>query len=148
MQSARTAEDAAERRELYTQAAKYYADAAGSYFKDDEKHAYFLKIALDAHWLSGDPLKITLPLCARIRSAITEMKKIWECSVDAMSLQTQFDVVLFFETEFKGRLAEGKASLDDIACPDYAVRLWLGYFGISLIHPFQIRPPLKTAQER
>jgi hypothetical protein len=132
MQSARTAEDATQRRELYTQAAKYYADAARSHFKDDEKHAYFLKIALDAHWLRGDPLKITLPLCASIRSAITEMKKIWECSTDAMSLQPQFDVVLAFEAEFKRRLAEGKASLDDIACPDYAVRVCLDYLVLFL----------------
>jgi stress-induced-phosphoprotein 1 len=121
MQTANIEEDTAKRRVLYAQAAKYYTDAAGSYFEDDEKHAYFLKIALDAHWWSGSPLKITLPLCARIRTAITEMKKIWEFSADASLMEPQYRVVLAFETNFRRQLSEYKATWDDVARPEYAV---------------------------
>jgi hypothetical protein len=78
MQSAILAGEAAERQDLYGQAAKYYTEAADTYLEDDENHVYFLKIALEAHWWRGDPVKITLPLCTRIRSAIPEMMKIWE----------------------------------------------------------------------
>jgi hypothetical protein len=121
MQLANVEEDAAERRDLYAQAAKYYTNAAESHFEDDEKHACFLKIALDAHWWRGDPLKITLPLCTRIRKAITEMKKIWEFSADSKGFEPQFRVVLAFETEFRKQLSEGKMTSDNVARPEYTV---------------------------
>jgi hypothetical protein len=114
MQLANMAEDTSARQDLYAQAAKYYTSAAGSHFEDDEKHAYFLKIALDAHWRRGDPLKTTLPLCMRIRNAVTEMKKIWEFSADASRFAPLFEVVLDFETKFRKRISEGKATLDDV----------------------------------
>ena len=125
MQLANIEENVEKRQVIYAQAAKYYTDAAGSCFEDDEKHAYFLEIALDAHWWCGSPLKITLPLCARIRSAVTEMKKIWEFSADASLMAPQYKVVLAFETKFRTLLGEYKATLDDVARPQYAVRRML-----------------------
>jgi hypothetical protein len=119
--SANAEENDKKRQVIYAQAAKYYTDAAGSYFEDDEKHAYFLKIALDARWRSGSPLKVTLPLCARIRNAVTEMKKIWEFSADASIVEPQYKVVFAFEKRFRTLLEDGKATLDDVARPEHAV---------------------------
>lgn len=120
------------RQVIYAQAAKYYTDAAGSYFEDDEKHAYFLKIALDAHWWCGSPLKVTLPLCARIRNAVTEMKKVWEFSADASLMEPQYKVVFAFETKFRILLEEGKGTLDDVARPEYAVSRMLNILAFLL----------------
>lgn len=111
-----------EKQVLLGQAAKYYTDyteAADTYFKDDEHHVYFLKIALEAHWWRGDPLSITLPLCARIRSAIPDTKKIWEMYMDKM--EQEYQTVLDFETEFRQAIEEGKTTLDDCGRPEYMV---------------------------
>jgi len=108
-----------EKQNLFGQAAKDYTEAADTYYKDDEKHAYFLKIALEAHWWRGDPLKTTLPLCARIRKAVPEMKKIWEIYVDKM--EGEYKMVLDYETECRKDISEGKMTLDGVMRPVYMV---------------------------
>lgn len=106
-----------EKPDLFGQAAKYYTEAADTYFTDDQNHVYFLKIALEAHWWRGDPLRTTLPLCARIREAIPEMKKIWEIYIGKM--EKEYTMVLDFEKECKAAIEEGKVTLDDIGRPEY-----------------------------
>jgi hypothetical protein len=119
MQLGIVAEDAAEKQDLFGQAAKYYTEAADAYFKDDEHHVYFLKIALEAHWWRGDTLRTTLPLCARIRAAIPEMKKIWAIYIDKM--EKEYDTVLDYEAECRTAIDEGNVTLDDVGRPEYMV---------------------------
>jgi hypothetical protein len=119
MQLGFVAEEEAEKQDLFGQSAKYYTEAADTYFKDDEHHVYFLKIALEAHWWRGDPLRTTLPLCARIRDAIPDMKQIWEIYVGKM--EKEYNMVLDYETECREAIDEGNVTLDDIGRPEYMV---------------------------
>jgi hypothetical protein len=119
MQLGFVAEEEAEKQELFGLAAKYYTEAADTYFKDDEHHVYFLKIALEAHWWRGDPLRITLPLCARIRAAIPDMKKIWELYLQKM--ESEYQMVLEFETAYLKEIDAGNLTLNEVGRPEYMV---------------------------
>jgi len=85
----------------FNESAKYYIEAAETFPEDDEEHAYFLKIALEAYWWCMTPLRVTLPLCKRIRLAIPKMLKIWELSQMTSGRDRMLGEALVFEKESK-----------------------------------------------
>ncbi|KAI0323069.1 hypothetical protein OF83DRAFT_1048116 [Amylostereum chailletii] len=112
----------------FEKAARMYVAAAEGFPVDDEKHAYFLAVAIDAFWHRGTPLEELLPLCKRIRDAIPEMKKIWEYSQMAHGRDAMLKQALDFEDEYRGKLDRGECKLQDIARPlvklHRSTRLW------------------------
>ncbi|RDB28672.1 Small glutamine-rich tetratricopeptide repeat-containing protein beta [Hypsizygus marmoreus] len=118
MQVAQAAEDIDSKSENCMKAAKHYMQAASMLPQDEENHAYYLKVALEAFWWSGAPLKVTLPLCAKIREAIPKMKKIWEYSSMAKQRDISLRQALAFETEFRTKVERGEVSEWIPACPE------------------------------
>ena len=102
---------------FFIEAAVYYTMAAETFLKDDENYAYFLKVALEAHWWLNSPLSITLPMAKQIREALPEIKKIWEFSPSATNSAT-LRQALDFEAEFQKRISEGTATLETSGRPE------------------------------
>ena len=103
---------------FFAEAALYYTKAAETFLKDDENYAYFLKIALEAHWWLNSPLSITLLTAKRIREALPEIKKIWEFSASSTKHEVTLRQALVFEAEFQKRISEGTATLEISARPE------------------------------
>ncbi|KAF5385060.1 hypothetical protein D9615_001095 [Tricholomella constricta] len=118
MQTARKTKDTATSLKLYAESAEYYTQGANRFHADDELHVSFLKYAIDAHWLAGTPLKVTLPICKQIREAVPAMKKIWEYASSAQQRDQSIEEVLAFENQFRMLLAEGKVTLEESGNPD------------------------------
>jgi hypothetical protein len=112
----------------FNESAKYYIEAAETFPEDDEEHAYFLKIALEAYWWCMTPLRVTLPLCKRIRLAIPKMLKIWELSQMTSGRDRMLGEALVFEKESKKSILEGQMTLDTPARPPSMVSLYLMHF--------------------
>lgn len=114
--------DAVERKddkaaEEFTQAAKWYSQAGQSYPQDDEKHVFFLAIAMEALWRRGTDLGQLLPLCSAIREGMPEMKRIWEYSPMAEERNRIVQEILDFEDEYRSKLKRGECTLKDVVCP-------------------------------
>ncbi|RDB29131.1 Small glutamine-rich tetratricopeptide repeat-containing protein beta [Hypsizygus marmoreus] len=110
MQLATASEDMDYKNEHWVEAADYYIQAANLLPQDEEYHAYYLKVALEAFWWSLAPLRVTLPLCARIRDAIPKMKQVWEYSQMAKERDWSLGQALVFEAEFKAKVETGEIS--------------------------------------
>jgi hypothetical protein len=117
LELASNTKDKQERQELYEDSAAYWTGAADQFFKDDENYVKFLKLALDAHWCAGSPLKVTLPLCEKIRQAIPDVKKIWEYSEAVEYLGKWVDQVLAFEATCRKLVSEGRVTLEEAGRP-------------------------------
>ena len=117
MQSAFEAEDDETSMKHFAEAAEQYITAAELFMKDDENYAYFLKIALEAHWWQNSPLKVTLPLVKRIREALPEINKIWEYSMFSKQLSTTLQQAFVFEKECQKSILKGAMTLDSSARP-------------------------------
>jgi hypothetical protein len=74
----------------------------------------FLKIALEAHWWLGSPLRVTMPLCKRIRLSIPKMEKIWKLSQMSKTRDESLSQALNFEVYAARDILEGKLTLDDV----------------------------------
>ena len=102
---------------FFVEAAVYYTKAADSFLKDDENYAYFLKIALEAHWWLNSPLGVTLPMAKQIREALPDIKKIWEFSPSSNIHEATLGQALAFGAEFQERNSKGTATLETSARP-------------------------------
>jgi len=70
----------------------------------------------------GTPLRVTLPLCERIRLAIPKMEKIWGFSQMTQVRDESLQWALDFESSYLKAILEGGCTLDDVATPDGLVR--------------------------
>ncbi|RDB28593.1 Serine/threonine-protein phosphatase 5 [Hypsizygus marmoreus] len=118
MRRGMAAQDSDARAQNFVGSAAYYFKAANLLPEDEEYHAYYFKIALEALWWSGAPLKVTLPLCAKIREAIPKMKKIWEHSQMAKKRDRSLGQALAFEAEFRRKVETGEVSESIVARPE------------------------------
>ncbi|KAG6841567.1 hypothetical protein C0991_009602 [Blastosporella zonata] len=117
LQKAKAIRNHDEATELYKESAAHYFQGANLFPEDDEKHAMFLKICLEAHWFAGSPLKVTLLIAKHVRETIPEMKRIWEHSADAQSRDRMLCEVLSFETHFNAEIAAGRMNLETSGWP-------------------------------
>ncbi|KAG5653892.1 hypothetical protein H0H81_009484 [Sphagnurus paluster] len=118
MQKAQMSKDPTESIELSALSAVHYTQGAILFHTDDEYHVSFLKYAIDAHWYAGTPLKVTLPLCKKVRDAAPAMRQIWEYSSSATQRDQWIETILGFEDNFRGLLAQGKITLEESGNPD------------------------------
>ncbi|KAJ7750192.1 hypothetical protein B0H16DRAFT_1887816 [Mycena metata] len=102
----------------FLKSSEYYIQAAEKYPTDDEKHPYFLAVAVDALWWGGAKLEVVLPLCRKIRAAMPEADAIWECSQMAKTNRNANcrESILFLE-KCEDEIAEGTLSLDMALAP-------------------------------
>ncbi|KAI0735555.1 hypothetical protein C8Q76DRAFT_286467 [Earliella scabrosa] len=77
--------DAKDVSDLFRKAALEYMQAVKYYPMDDERYAWFISCAFNAHWDAGVPLKYLLVLLDQLHKSIPLMKRIWEFSADASS---------------------------------------------------------------
>ncbi|KAG6911301.1 hypothetical protein DXG01_002140 [Tephrocybe rancida] len=117
-QKAQATTDYDEGTELYKESAAHYYKGAILFPQDDGKHASFLRVCLEAHWLAESPLKVTLPIAKKIRESIPEMKKIWEYSATKMARDTWIEKVLSFENYFISEIEAGRVSLEESGGPE------------------------------
>ncbi|KZV67634.1 hypothetical protein PENSPDRAFT_754791 [Peniophora sp. CONT] len=94
-----------------------YVRAADILNEDEEYHAHYLSIAVECMWMARTPLKDILPLCARIRTAIPKMKRIWAISQVSAARDIRLQQVLDFETEYRQKVQRGEVSVDDPVRP-------------------------------
>ncbi|KAJ7109814.1 hypothetical protein C8R44DRAFT_263484 [Mycena epipterygia] len=102
----------------FSKSSQYYVQAAEKYPEDDEHHPYFLAIALEALWWGDAPLRVTLPLCRKIRTAMSKPVQIWEFSQNSMKKRNSNckDAVRFL-IECEQKLAKGEATLESALMP-------------------------------
>lgn len=102
----------------FSKSADYYQQAAEKFPEDDEERAYFLAIALEALWWSNAALRITLPICRKIRGAMSKSVRIWEFSKHARSKRNvNCEEAIRFLAEGERKLAAGKVTLDSVLMP-------------------------------
>ncbi|KAJ7707341.1 hypothetical protein B0H17DRAFT_1191857 [Mycena rosella] len=101
-------------RELHRKAALAYIKAADSFPQDDEKHPWFLNVALQNMIQARSfPLRETLDIMKRIRVTTPTAKAIWERSSLSMSgLWQILEGVGSQEKELRSMVAEGKFTMD------------------------------------
>jgi len=117
MQTAlQTVNDANEAQRHFSEAAKYYIESAEAFPQDDEKHPYFLAIALEAYWWHGTALQVTLPLCQRVRQGLVKATYIWGARLSGRR-SVSINQCLEFEEEWTKRTSEGEFSMDHMAKP-------------------------------
>lgn len=102
----------------FRQASQYYIQAADRYPEDEEERPSMLAVALEALWWSETPLRETLPLCRRIRAAMSKSATLWKSSQKSVTNQNAKckDAVQFLIACEK-ELAEGTATLDSTLVP-------------------------------
>ncbi|KZT06256.1 TPR-like protein [Laetiporus sulphureus 93-53] len=111
--------DAPSAQEHFAKAANAYLEAALMFPEDDEMHAWFLHVGLEALFLCGTPIRDLLPVMKRIRLALPKMKAIWEHSSMAQGGRDkalQKDV--WGEEDLLKALQEGRFTLDDMIMPE------------------------------
>jgi len=101
----------------FSMSAKYYIEAAENFLDDDEKCPSFLKVALEAYWFQGRPLKDLLPLIARIHIAIPKMMTIWVTCASSEERDSTLMHALSFGEKCRQALDSGKVALSDIVKP-------------------------------
>ncbi|KAJ7238574.1 hypothetical protein B0H12DRAFT_1137244 [Mycena haematopus] len=103
-----------DRRAFSRKAALEYFAAAKCFPQDDEKHPWFLHVALDNMLNSHSfPLRETLEVMKQIRLAVPKANEIWEySSLKAAGSGDIFDKIAKQEQEMRDMVAEGKGSLD------------------------------------
>jgi tetratricopeptide (TPR) repeat protein len=131
----------AEARKHFAEAANHYLKSAGTFPKDDEKHpcesgcrlrwhfvysrnrgADFLSIAVKAFWHRRAPLRLTLPLCERVREGLSNAEYLWGYWANIYKTNRGcIDHCLQFQEHWKKEVADGKVTMDYEAKP--AVRL-------------------------
>ncbi|TDL24542.1 hypothetical protein BD410DRAFT_838064 [Rickenella mellea] len=102
-------------------ASSLYQQAADMFPMDEEKHCWYLYSSLCALWRAKAPLKVTLPLIAKTREVIPQMRSIWEHSVlQVKTGNMMLQLTLDFEDEVRKGLNEGLYTEDDSASPGWA----------------------------
>ncbi|KAJ7471541.1 hypothetical protein B0H11DRAFT_2040437 [Mycena galericulata] len=101
-------------KELFRKAAVQYLKAADCFPQDDEKHAWFLNIAVGNMLKSClFPLRETLDVMKRIRVAVPKAKEIWErSSLSAAGLWDILRGVARQEENLRSMLEQGKFTLN------------------------------------
>ncbi|KIK02046.1 hypothetical protein K443DRAFT_6458 [Laccaria amethystina LaAM-08-1] len=114
MEAAFRSDEDGDKYHHFTESASYYIQAAEMYPEDDEYYPYYLKIALEAYWLRGAPLRDSLALCKRIRIAIPKMLVFWEVSQMAEERDKSLKEALDWEVEQQRALVEDTKTLDSV----------------------------------
>ncbi|KAA1471420.1 hypothetical protein DENSPDRAFT_776432 [Dentipellis sp. KUC8613] len=100
--------------EQFGEASSWYAKAGASFPADDEKHIYFLGIALEALWHHGIKLETLLSLCEGIRRNTPKALQIWEYSPMAEARDKVLKRVNDFEDEYREKVKKGECKLSDL----------------------------------
>lgn len=77
----------------------------------------FLKIALEAMWRRGAPLRETLPFIDRIIQSISVMVNVWQYSNSQPERDKSLHQAIWYAEEARKGLKENKWTLDDQAAP-------------------------------
>jgi hypothetical protein len=80
-------------------------------FHKDGNWTDFLAISAEAYWRRGTALRVTLPLCERIREGFKESAYIWEAHYKNKG-SAPIDQCLAFYEEWNERVAKGEVTLD------------------------------------
>ncbi|KAJ7757786.1 hypothetical protein DFH07DRAFT_819307 [Mycena maculata] len=102
-----------DKRELHRKSALEYLKAAECFPQDDEKHPWFLNIALGNMFASHlFPLRETLDVMKKIRLSVPVAKKIWGfSSLSASGLWRILEGVGRQEDKLRGMLSQGKTTM-------------------------------------
>ncbi|KAJ7687386.1 hypothetical protein B0H17DRAFT_687044 [Mycena rosella] len=102
----------------FHQSSRYYIQAAGKYPEDDEERPHMLAVALEALWWGAAPLRVTLPLCRKIRAAMPKPVPIWEFSSKSLNKRNAncAEAVRFLD-DCERQLADGTATLESALMP-------------------------------
>lgn len=115
----------------FSKSAQYYIQAAETYPEDDEHRPYFLAVALEALWWGDAPLRVTLPLCRKIRTAMPKPVHIWEFSQNSMKKRNaNCEEAVRFLTECEQKLVKGEATLENALMPSDLVNFPFREIGI------------------
>ncbi|KAH7907788.1 hypothetical protein BJ138DRAFT_1182187 [Hygrophoropsis aurantiaca] len=111
--------DKALAREHFTLAADYYMKSAEAFPLDDEKHPYFLKVALEAYWRRGTILETTFPLCKRIRNSLSDAASVWDAWLSSLHTQQFYKDVTYFEIGAQIAIKNGNVALRNVLTPEW-----------------------------
>jgi len=103
-------------------AAESYLIAADVFPEDDERHVWFLGVALDNMFQAGSRLRETTEVMKRIRVAALKMRKIWQNSSLSQARDRKIVEVAEFEKEVLSQLGQGLLKLDDRVGPKMSSR--------------------------
>lgn len=106
--------DSGEGLELIQTAAEYYLSAAKCYPEDEPHHATFLRKHLECLCYSDKPIKMTLPVCERIRAVIPKALEVYATEPFDTSLRQNLSEVEQYEARCKEGVMEGRLTLDSV----------------------------------
>jgi len=102
----------------FAKSAMHYLRSAESFAKDDEKRPFFLSIAVKAYWHRGTALRLTLPLCERVREGLAKSTYIWGAYNNLYKTNRGLiDHCLQFQDHWKKQSDDGKVTQDYEAKP-------------------------------
>ena len=78
----------------------------------DQKFADYLRIAFEARWHRGDPLREVLPLCKLVQETNPKVEKIWEYSTLTPTRQAFVRGMQRFERDAQAKILEGTYTLE------------------------------------
>ncbi|KAJ6601431.1 hypothetical protein DFH09DRAFT_563402 [Mycena vulgaris] len=108
----------------FTRSSQYYIQAAEKYPTDDEHRPHLLAVALEALWWSKAPLRVTLPLCRKIRTAMPKPAQIWEFSQMTLNRRNaNCEEAVQFLNVCEQKLATGTVTLESALRPPDLVSL-------------------------
>ena len=95
-------------------AADYYLSAAEAFPPDDEFHPGMLRKHLECLCLLNKPLKVTLPICDRIRDVMPQAMEIWKVGPSGQHLKNCLREVREFEMHWREEVSEGRATMESV----------------------------------
>ncbi|KAJ7070652.1 hypothetical protein C8F01DRAFT_1362514 [Mycena amicta] len=105
----------------FSTAARFYMRAAEAYPEDEEERPFLLYSAAEMLWQSKSPLRLTLPVCRRIRDSMATADTIWGGTRGgaASNRAENCQKAIGFLLDCERKIAEGTLSLDDTKVPPF-----------------------------
>jgi len=107
----------------FTYAGEYYRQATTHLPTDDEMFAYYLTVAVEAHWHCNKPLKNVLPLVAQITFSFKKSSEIWQNSPMSSFKNEHIGQALTFGLDCQMAFQNGRITMEDIVKPAFMVRI-------------------------
>ncbi|KAF7307355.1 hypothetical protein MIND_00529500 [Mycena indigotica] len=102
---------------------RFYIKAADAYPEDEEERPFLLYTAAENMWKAKSPLRVTLPVCRRIRESLADSDVIWGGSGARLGVTAdraaRCQRAITFMQDCEQKIAAGVLTLDDLKIPAF-----------------------------